>query len=495
MNPYAVQVTDGMVKFRRHGDFFKTRDEFRHDSYRWDRVELEAARNEHEPFQVVIFAAERDLTDVTVDVGVFRGQNGGRLDPSAIQAYLARYLYVPPHDAWYPDALLPLTRFELPQGETQSIWFDVRVGEDVEPDVYEGRVTVCPSGFAPQTVIVRLTVHAFALPSVPPTRTAFGLGTGQLFQFYGVEPGTSEAEAIHDQYYWFLVDHGLSPQELPVPLDPARMRRYLDDPRVTGVRVPYSDDPATLEHTIRLFRDNGWLSKGYFYPVDEPYRQEEYDRLKAASAKIHQVEPRAKVVCPYYRNPESAPEASAIQSLIGSVDIWCPLTSYFHEEALAARKAAGDEVWWYTCCIPIEPYPNLQIHMPPLDYRILFWLQKYYDVGGLLYWSVNTWTDDPYTDLPTVWLDSRQHDTYSDGLLLYPGDDGPVSSIRLELIREGLEDLQYLTLLEARAGRQEMDRFLRQAVGGPTFYERDPGRLMGVRAGIARRIEAVTSDK
>lgn len=484
--PYAVQVTDGMMKYRRRGDFFQTRDEFR--PRRWDLVEIEAARNEHEPFQVVIYAADTTLKDVAICMGAFRGAKQGALDPAMITPYLVHYLYLPSDGASYPDALMPFHPFDLPVGETQSVWFDVSIDEAVEPDVYEGTVTVRPSDLPEQSVAIRLTVHPFALPDVAPTRTSFGLNAGQISRWYGAAPGTREFEALHDTYYWFLIEHLITPQDLPVPLEPERMRRYLDDPGVTGVRIPFSPDPAVQERNIRLLKEHGWLDKAYWYPVDEPYRRDEYDRLIAAARTIHAIEPRAKVICPYYRNPEFAPDTTAIQHLIGSVDIWCALTSYFHEDALAERRAAGDDIWWYTCCVPLEPYPNFQIQMSSLDHRILFWLQRYYDIQGFLYWSVNTWTDDPYTTLPAIWLDSRQCNAYSDGLLLYPGPDGPVSSIRLELIREGLEDMHYFNLLERHAGRDEVRRFLRQAVGGPAYYERDTRNLMSLRSRLAQWI-------
>ncbi|MDP6052788.1 MAG: DUF4091 domain-containing protein, partial [Candidatus Latescibacteria bacterium] len=393
-----------------------------------------------------------------------------------------------PSDAWYPDALLPSQKFDLPVGETQSVWFDIMVDTSVEPDVYEGKVTVCPSGLPEQVVTIRLKVHQFALPNAAPTRTAFGLEAGKLSQWYDVAPETPEFEALYGRYYWFLVDHLITPQYLPSPTDPECLDRYLKDPRVSGVCIPYSADPVVLERNIRLYRDHGWLDRGFLYPVDEPFQRDEYDRFLDSARMIHDIEPKAKIMCPYYKNPVFAPETTAIEHLIGTVDIWCALTSYFHEDALAERKAAGDEIWWYTCCVPLEPYPNFQIQMPPLDHRILFWLQRYYGVQGFLYWSVNTWTDTPYTTLPAMWLDSRQCDSYSDGLLLYPGSDGPVSSIRLELIREGLEDMHYFNLMENFMGRDEVHRFLRQAVGGPTCYERDSRRLMSLRSQLAQRI-------
>ncbi|MBT5873697.1 MAG: DUF4091 domain-containing protein, partial [Candidatus Latescibacteria bacterium] len=343
-------------------------------------------------------------------------------------------------------------------------------------------------GLSEQVVTVGLTVFPFALPDSAPTRTAFGIGTEQLSQWHGVPTGTPEFEALYDRYYWFLVDRLISPQHLPVPLDPNRMAPYLNDPRVSGVLMPYSDDATVLGQTIQMYKDHGWMDKAYLYPVDEPYGKAQYDRLTDAAGKIHTIDSSAKVICPYYRNPEFAEDELAIKHLTGSVDIWCALTSYYHPEELRERIAAGDNVWWYTCCVPIEPYPNFQIQMPPIDHRILFWQMHHFDIEGFLYWSVNTWTDDPYKELPAMWLESRQRDSISDGHLLYPGPDGPVSSIRLELIREGLEDLQYLKLLEDMAGPGEAKRFVQRLVGGTTFYERDPRELMKVRSQLARRI-------
>jgi hypothetical protein len=84
---------------------------------------------------------------------------------------------------------------------------------------------------------------------------------------------------------------------------------------------------------------------------------------------------------------------TAVDHLAGAVDIWCPLTSHFPEEKekLNLRRREGDQVWWYVCCIPLEPYPSFQIQMAPIDHRIIFWLMTLYDIEGFLYWCVNEW--------------------------------------------------------------------------------------------------------
>ena len=67
---------------------------------------------------------------------------------------------------------------------------------------------------------------------------------------------------------------------------------------------------------------------------------------------------------------------------------------------------------------------------------------------GLLYWSVNYWTKNPWEDpANTKWGQN------ANGSLMYPGPDGPVDSIRLEALRDGLEDYEYLYLLRQLATR------------------------------------------
>ena len=488
--PYTVQITDGMTKFCRHDNFFKTRDQFR--SSPLDTVQIEAARNEHEPFQVVIAALQEDLRDVEIRIGEFKTDAGETADLQ-VTGYRAHAIRQPIHNVFYPDALFPLRPFDLPKGELQSIWFDLRTERDTPPGLYESTVMVHPAGLEPQSVTVRLLVHAFVLPDRASTKTAFGFTADRLCRFHNVQPGTPAFQEVHARYVHFLIEHGISPYDLPVPQDSEQMRVYLDDPRVSTTRMPYSDDLDILRATIQRYRDHGWLDKAFLYPVDEPYTRKEYERLQRAADQIHAIEPAAKVVCPYFRSPEFAPTTTALDHLVEYVDIWCPLNAHFEPERLKIRQQAGDHVWWYVCCIPLRPYPNLSIDSEPVDVRALFWLQKLYNVEGLLYWSVNDWTEDPYTELPYSWLDSRRMRAYSGGILLYPGPpigvDGPVSSIRLELIREGLEDLHYFNLLQEQGGQEELERKLREAVVGLTFYERDPRTFKAVRSRIARRLD------
>ena len=70
-----------------------------------------------------------------------------------------------------------------------------------------------------------------------------------------------------------------------------------------------------------------------------------------------------------------------------------------------------------------------------------------------------------------------------DGQFLYPGEKGPLPSIRFANIRDGSEDYDYLTMCGATS-RDEC----RELIKSMTEYSRDPALLREMRRRIAKRI-------
>ncbi|MBU0606401.1 MAG: DUF4091 domain-containing protein, partial [Armatimonadetes bacterium] len=85
----------------------------------------------------------------------------------------------------------------------------------------------------------------------------------------------------------------------------------------------------------------------------------------------------------------------------------------------------------------------------------------------------------------------REFKVNGDGWLVYPGPDWtPWPSVRLENIRDGIEDYEYLWLLRERAPKSPL-----LAVGDDisrdfTHFTKDPQVITDRRLAIARAIEA-----
>jgi hypothetical protein len=376
----------------------------------------------------------------------------------------------------------------------------VAVPPETTPGDYRSTIHIQAEGMEPTSLQLSLTVWNFTLPETPHLRTALGISEEYVAKAHGLQPGTPAARALVTKYYEALLERRISAYSPPVAPGSAEALKYLADPRCTGFMIPYSDDAAQLRQTVEALRKQGVLEKGYFYVVDEPVNKDSYERLKTVCRNIHAVDPKLRIVAPYFRNCDFDPKSDIYALLTGHINIWCYNTgfygSYPQEKQLAQRRTAGDETWSYVCCGPGKPYTNFFLDMDGLAHRLLFWQQRLHHCGGFLYWSTTYWnpaiTKDPWTDMATV--KDINKDLYGDGSLLYPGAkvgvDGPVTSIRLENAREGLEDIEYLWLYEQKRGPDAAETLIRKVTTAWTQFTTNPADVEQARQTIAAVIAA-----
>ncbi|MCC6446709.1 MAG: hypothetical protein IT210_25070 [Armatimonadetes bacterium] len=350
-------------------------------------VSLDAARNEYEPFQVMITALNRDLSRVEVSATDLKSAGGGIVPARHIELRLAHYILlkdaVKPSSpgGWYPDALLPLKgAFSVARGNHQAVWGNVYVPPRTPAGLYNGAVRVDVNG-AIHTVPIRLRVRDFALPVENHFGSAFAIWPGFLADAYGLKAGSPEFRALYDRTYWFLTGYRLPPDDLPVPADSPQAARYLNDPRVTSYRIPYNpNEPEAFRKRVAYLRQKGWLSKGYIYTIDEP-GPEAFAECYQYGKRIDAIAPDAKWLLTAAPSPV----------LHGAVDIWCPDLAYINLEDLRKRQLIGEKVWWYTCVVPPQPYPTYFINDDATSHRVMSWLQSAWNIQGVLYWAVNIW--------------------------------------------------------------------------------------------------------
>lgn len=119
----------------------------------------------------------------------------------------------------------------------------------------------------------------------------------------------------------------------------------------------------------------------------------------------------------------------------------------------------GEELWWYGCIGPSYPYPSYHIDDNLLSSRVLSWMQYDYNIDGNLYFMANMFFGDAgrYDMYPIdEWTLANRNlgggNVNGDGYLLYPGlrygIEGPIGTVRLEAIRDGLEEYEYLRYLD-----------------------------------------------
>jgi hypothetical protein len=200
-------------------------------------------------------------------------------------------------------------------------------------------------------------------------------------------------------------------------------------------------------------------------------------------------------------------------SVIKSIDAWCPLTPDYNPDKAAAARAAGKKVWWYICCGPHNPYANWFVEYDAIEARLLMGpMTAKYKPDGFLYYSLTLWNDNmPITSGPFTNWDPRSFTTHNgDGSLFCCGPGGkPVPTICLENYRDGMEDFAYAKILESiidkysakgnsltKDERKWLDE-ARKAVAVPVslvedmgHYSHDPKALFAWRDKIANMIDS-----
>jgi hypothetical protein len=295
-----------------------------------------------------------------------------------------------------------------------------------------------------------------------------------------------------------------------------------------GVFAGFSQGTVEYDYLMKkylsLVQDHldkkGWLGKEYVYWFDEP-NTENYPFVREGMEIIHRSAPR---ITRFITEHQPGPDIMDI------TDISCTVIGRLDEKIIKDLVAQGTEFWSYVCCCPKSPYLSLFIDHDDINMRMWLWLSYKFQLSGILIWSANYWnsvTASPPDFLQNPWEDpmsytvgyglpyGKQSDWGNgDGRFFYPpnrnpGDrstkylDGPIPCLRLEKIRDGIEDYEYLLLLEKAANEDggKQKKLIKEArkllslpsglVTGPTEYNKDPQALIQYRNKIGELLNTI----
>ncbi|MBE3123685.1 MAG: DUF4091 domain-containing protein, partial [Planctomycetes bacterium] len=275
---------------------------------------------------------------------------------------------------------------------------------------------------------------------------------------------------------------------------------------------------AVQEH----LRQKGWLPYGYVYWFDEP-DPKDYAFVTNGFRKLKEAAPDLRRMLTEQVEPD----------LVGGPNLWCPVTPEYNHERSEKRREAGEQFWWYVCCGPKAPYATLFIDHPATELRVWLWQTWQRRIDGILVWQTNYWTSDtaypdkarpqnPYED-PMGWVTGygtakgvRNPWGNGDGRFLYPPEaaagaappgpvlDGPVDSIRWEMLRDGVEDYEYFVILrrllkekgaklaaDERARVEALLTVPEEITKDMTTFTKDPAPIERRRDDVARAIETL----
>ncbi len=436
------------------------------------QIEISLAGNEKEGFQVAVLPVAGALRQVKVSVSELRSPNGAALDHRNVQCDVVGYVETkrrPPYSVsyvgWWPDPILDfLGPVDVADGDLQTFWVRLRAPKDQPPGVYRGTLTVSAQGVAPLELPLAVRVYGFALPDHGPLPTAI-----TFFERIEQMGGKAQWPQRKLEYADFLADYYIDYDSLYRQKSPdfEIVKRLHDRGRLVAFNLgnvfnagaPTRGFDDAMNATIARLRPAydkakqlGLLDHAYIYGFDERGK-EQFPLLEKCAQRLRQAFPDVLLLTTSYEH------SFGLDSVVKTIDAWCPLTPRFDAARAAKARAAGRYVWWYICCGPRNPHANMFVDYAAIEGRLLMGaMTARYRPDGFLYYSLTIWNrNKPIETGPfTTWNPVSWTTYHGDGSWFCSGPGGkPVPTIRLENFRDGVEDFAYALILEDIVRRRE----------------------------------------
>lgn len=505
------------------------------------KIVLDSARNEYESAQVIV-KAQTDISKLSVKVSKFDGPS--LVVPKARVNFVTTVpvkigtLETADEDlltrapADIPDPFTDARTISVKAGTAQTVWFTFYVSARTAPGKYTGVVTVSADG---KKTDVPVTINVYSA-KVPAARSLFvtnWFSTDAIAKSAGAEKFSEPFWKMLETYAKMMADHRQNTVITPIfelitaqkdnagnmTFDFSKFDKWVNlfmkagfttiegghfggrsdweapdfnanhmvttlpdgtkeaDP---GVKVTSETFKNFLSRFLPAFQEHlqkkGWLDNYMQHLCDEPItvNAASYNKL---SSYVKEYAPKFRII-----------DASMCKEIVGNIDTWVPQPqevdgafSFFDE-----RKKAGDEVWIYTCLSPKGKYMNRFIDFPLIKTRLLHWMNYKYDFTGYLHWGLNYWQGDPYMLLEPDW-GGGNHLPPGDSHIIYPGKQGPLSSIRFEAMRDGIEDFELFKAL-AKKNPQKADMICSKIVRKMTDYSTDPKEFRAARLELLKAL-------
>ena len=499
--------------------------------------EIDAARNEYESCQLVIVPVSVDMEMAEVRIGDFRSAEGAVIPSSAATVRVVRTARVN-HREW-PDPLPEAFPVEIPRGRVQPFWITVHVPSDSPAGLYRAELTIhsmSTAGKGGQAVTVPLTlrVRDFAIPKlscyqmVAPSDPQMQPYHIVNISAHGTYPAPKmyldKEENLRLEFDEFdgemarLLAEGVTQFSIGlsytgannfapwtfdwrVPAEGGGERRIWVNP--VDKDDPDADTPENrqarkwfrqyLSAVYNHLEEKGWTRYWFVYGADEPHNKEWIAPLTRYFALIKEIAPKLRILIAKGPTQEYGPNA---------VDIAVIMMNHLRQDTAESASKLNQELWCYSCGDLNNP--ALTIPHPAITVRWWHWLQEKWKVERVLLWHTSVQGDnvlhpgcDGLGDGQVFWVrqgpDDERHD--------FP-------SIRAEMLRDGVEDREYIHLLkeltekyarsapgEAGAALLAQARKLAEIpddlVETQFRMTRDPQKLLDRRRDIADLIEAL----
>jgi len=421
---------------------------------------------EKEPFGAIILASQA-LAKVTLSCGPLQGPNGAsiatdRIEVHPVKRILMRNHYSRPADDVSPRDryLMPNEPFAMPANSFRRVHVVVDVPDGTRPGEYAGELRISADG---KSLAIPLKLTVLPLDLGPSSRH---------YSIYYRQPLNDATEPLvrkeladirahgADQLLWTARLNWRKADDGSIGVDYSALDPYVAMQLEYGFQGPIivhdgleqlaqMTDGETGQQFLAEARKGILAMRAYAmakgWPeivlthMDEVFGEGRLERYINLAKAIRQV-PEQRIYITFHSQPKPA-VAEMTKQVLPYVDIrcyhghsldWWIAAGHTWDELAADLKATGDEAW---CYYNLRGAPETA-EWARLTNGFWLWLTP---VGCHVPWAYNSWRGDPLDDA----------DGYDFGYA-FPVGDQIIGTRQWEGYREGIDDLRYLTTLEAR---------------------------------------------
>jgi len=408
------------------------------------------------------------------------------------------------------DPLIELEKVGVPAFRAQPAWFTVKVPKENTPGRYEGTIKITSDQYGVVKLPIQLAVREYSIPD--PQNYKFHMDAfmnpSSLASYYGVEAWSDGHWDLIKKYFANLASLGQKKITTTITEKPWK-KPWLNDqmqPQTgtgyqsmvkwvlgsegewefnyeifdkyveTGLEVgvgPYISAYSMLtfrgaQRLTYLDEQKGKEVTEYLDVKDKRYKEVWTTFLRDFSAHLRQKGWLDQIYLGFDERPpelmdhilkiieNSAPDLRDKIYISGGPDVdkyaedikieysYFPGGSRSNKkttEVIKRRNEVGQPIRFYlTCCG--DPHPNMYTYSPAIESRMMPWISLKYNLDGYSHWAYNSWPTLNVFEFPVF------NYTQGDEYYVYPGLKGPLSSIRWELIKEGIEDFELVQILK-----------------------------------------------
>ena len=372
-----------------------------------------------------------------------------------------------PVSAALPDAAREGKEYvvTVPSGMTRQVWLSFKP-EDLPAKTHRGQIELTPANGPRQVVPLQLVVYPLRFPD----ETTLCLGGWEESdgpRSYGITPENKAAVIAHLKEYYVNTPWANGPSvwpaqvddrgEIKLPVDTTRFDNWIKLWPKARMYLVFLNCPDNFcgskigeqgfglkvgawarfwaQHMRELGKDPRQLG---FLIYDEPNKKSQYDLIVAWANAIEAAAPELVT----WEDPQPTEYVDA-PVMFAALDVLCPYRNPFlarpqeYRDMYFAAQRQGKELWFYNADGPARRFDPFSFYL----------LQEWhaFAIGGKgsQFWAfgdngrVSCWNEYP----------AKGNGPYCPS---YLDDTSVTTSKYMEAIREGVQDFEYLTMLQAR---------------------------------------------